>query len=236
MTSIAPEAPTAAAPTFWETAADTRWGNYITEIERTALLAAHAAFPKPGAGLEVGCEGGRWSRMLADLGWQMTATDVDAAVLDVCQARNPSVHCVLVSPDDQQFPVGPASVDLLLCLEVPPVVNQSWFFAEAARVVKPGGKLVGNLNNLLSWRGAAVKLKSTLGRRRQFYATTYPAFRRSLRAHGFTIDAAQGCCWPPFGRHSDSRLVPLATGLEQTFGLQRLPSISPWVVYTATLK
>ena len=91
--------------------------------------------------------------MLSDLDWQMTATNVDPRVLAVCKERNPSASCILVDPTDESFPVDDASVDLLLCFEVPPVVNQAWFFAEAARVLEPGGKLVGTLSTCS--RGAA---------------------------------------------------------------------------------
>ena len=233
---ISSEGQTATRPaqTFWENTAETRWGNYITRIERQALLAAHSAFAQPGNGLEIGCEGGRWTRMLSDLGWQMTATDIDPQALQLCQERNPAVHCVLVQPDDQELPAATASVDLLLRLEVPPLDTCAWFHSEAARVLKRGGKLVGTLNNLLSWRGAAVSLKSKLLHRRHFYSVTFPAFQKTLAEHGFSIDTADGCCWPPFGRQSNSRLVPAAIALERAFGLRRLPSISPWVVYIAT--
>src|SRR5262245_19691862 len=115
----------ATAPsTFWETAADTRWGNYLTQIEREMLLAANDSFPRPGIGLEIGCEGGRWCRMLTDFGWQMTATDIDPQALALCQQRNPTVRCVLAHIDDCGLPAATASVDLLLCLEVPPLADQ----------------------------------------------------------------------------------------------------------------
>ena len=220
--------------TFWETAAETRWGNYITRIERDMLRAVCGSFPQPGSGLEIGCEGGRWCRMLTDVGWQMTATDIDPDALALCQQRNPTIRCVLAHADDRELPSATASVDLLLCLEVPPLADQVWFYREAGRVLKPGGKLVGTLNNLCSWRGAAVAAKSMLLGRRHFYTVSFRAFKKTLAEHGIAIDAAHGCCWPPFGRHSDSRLVGPATAVERMLQLHKLPSISPWVVYTAT--
>jgi SAM-dependent methyltransferase len=185
-------------------------------------------------GFEIGCEGGRWCRMLMELGWQMTATDIDANALRLCQLRTPSLRCILTQPSDQVIPAESASIDLLVCLEVPPVINSKWFYREAARVLRPGGQLVGSLNNVLSWRGATNRVTTALRRWQQFYSISYSNMRRSLHAHAFTIDEARGCCWAPFGRHSDSPWIPLATSLERRLGFQQLIHVSPWVVFRAT--
>jgi hypothetical protein len=41
----------------------TAWGRYLTEIEQQAMDAALVLFPRPSDALEVGCQGGRWSRL-----------------------------------------------------------------------------------------------------------------------------------------------------------------------------
>jgi SAM-dependent methyltransferase len=231
---LALAANTGSPQTFWEQTAKTRWGQYVSEIEEEMLRAAAAAVPTPGSGLEIGCEGGRWCRLLIELGWQMTATDVDEEALRLCQARTPSLRCVLVQPSDRGIPVDSGSIDLLVCLEVPPVMNSDWFPGEAARVLKPGGQLVGSLNNQFSWRGITNRITSGLRRWDQFYSISYVAFQKSLTAAGFSIDDARGCCWAPFGRHSDSRWIPTAVALERRLGLRRLTHVSPWVVFRAT--
>jgi SAM-dependent methyltransferase len=226
-------APAPDAQSFWEDAADTRWGKYVTAIERQALLATLNKFAAPGVGLELGCEGGRWCRFLDDLGWKMTGTDVDPVTLELCRQRNKSVRCILVGEQDSELPADRESIDLLVCLEVP-VVESAWFPAEAKRVLKPGGRFVGSFLNLHSWRGVMANMKSTVLGRPKYYSMSYAAFRRSLRNHGFTVDYESGCCWPAFGRQSNSRWIPVATGAERILQLNRLPSISPWIVYTAT--
>lgn len=50
--------------TYWERVARSSWGSYITEVEKRLRTAATTA-------LVVGCGGGRWSRLLVDLGWNM---------------------------------------------------------------------------------------------------------------------------------------------------------------------
>jgi SAM-dependent methyltransferase len=218
--------------THWDEVVETRWGQYISEIERRALLAAQSTFRQPGAGFEVGCGGGRWVRLLSDLGWAMTATDIGADVVRLCQSRNPSSRCILVRADEKRFPVDSASMDLVLCIEVPQLDWNS-YASEAARVLRPGGKLVGCQPNALSWRGVLVNIKSAIRRSKRHYFVTYPALRRALRKNGFVMHYACGCCWAPFGRHSNSRLIPIAATIERMTGLRRLTAVSPWVVYSA---
>lgn len=43
----------------------------------------------------------------------------------------------------------------------------------------------------------------------------------------------EGICWFPFGRDSDSPLVPLATRTEAALRLRRLSALSPWVLGVA---
>jgi SAM-dependent methyltransferase len=234
MASAQIDSPETPPVTYWESTAETRWGRYVTQLEHEALMTVASEFAQPGVGLEIGCEGGRWCRMLADLGWQMTATDVNASAVRMCQERNPAVNCIVVDPNDKTFPAATESIDLLVCMEVEAVTNSEWFFDEAARVLRTGGRLVGTHSNLLSWRGAIGKLRSTVRGSYEFYATTYGHFRHALINRGFTISEEQGCCWPPFERDSNSRAIPAAVAIEQALGLRRLPAISPWIVYRAT--
>jgi len=107
--------------TYWENVARTRWGSYITEIEKRVILKASNLAGSPTTALEIGCEGGRWSRLLAELGWNMICTDIDPNALEVCQRRIPSAKCILVDPNDSKIPYETRSVKLLLCIEVLPV-------------------------------------------------------------------------------------------------------------------
>jgi len=68
----------------------TRWGRYLTSLERQSVSEALRNFSAPSNALEVGCQGGRWSEMLAGKGWRVTCTEVDESVLRGCQARIPT--------------------------------------------------------------------------------------------------------------------------------------------------
>lgn len=215
--------------TRWERAATTKWGAYISDVERRAIMVGHRLSGQPTAALEVGCEGGRWSRMLADAGWQMTCADVNPTALAVCQKRIPEATCILRSPDDRTLPCETSSIGLLLCIEVPPLVNATWFFDEAHRVLKAGGLLVIVYWNLLSLRGLFHKSRAMLAGGLDCYQAPYRLWKLQLIRRGWTPVYEEGFCWFPFWRESDSSLVPLATSFEKFVGLRRLTSISPWV-------
>src|SRR5256885_16316767 len=96
----------------------TKYGRYTSEIERKTVLNAHNLITKPTTALEIGCEGGRWSKLLADFGWEMICTDIDQKSLAVCQRRIPTATCTLVSPEDTTFPCATESIGLTLCIQV----------------------------------------------------------------------------------------------------------------------
>jgi ubiquinone/menaquinone biosynthesis C-methylase UbiE len=224
--------------TLWERANNTRWGRYLTDLERQNLICAlRLAGSESARALEIGCGVGRWSRYLVESGLTPTCTDVDQDILAICKERVPEVTTALVSTSDERFPVEDDSVDFLLAYEVPMVTGAPWFPAEAARVLKSKGVIAFTAHNPLSLRAFAYRTLHRTGLRRRpghFYqGPTYPQQRRSLRQHGFQFVREEGMAWLPFHRESDSRLVPPLTALEGAIGLRRLVPVSPWVVGTA---
>ena len=62
---------------------------------------------------------------------------------------------------------------------------------------------------------------------------SYPVWKKDLQYRGFHMIHEEGICWFPFGRESNSRLIPLCTSLESRLGMRRLPGVSPWIVFVA---
>ena len=222
---------------YWDEVATRAWGRYLTEAEGRAVEEAQRTAPPPRAALDVGCGGGRWTRLLLDRGWSVTALDVDEEALARCAEHNPGATCLFARPGDVTLPAADASVSLLVCIEVMPVTHSDWFLAEARRVLVPGGRLVTVAWNRWSLRGVVTDLATRVrsGHPHPFYRFSYRAWRRSLRDHGFRVAAEQGLSWFPFGRVSDSPLVPVAVATEGAEHLGRLPTLSPWVLVTAGL-
>ncbi len=219
--------------TFWEHAAQSAWGTYISEIEKEAILRAHDIACKPARALEIGCEGGRWSKLLSGLEWKMTCTDVDARVLRLCKMRLPAASCILVEPESEEIPCEASRIGLLLCVECPPVIKSGWFLDESRRVLTEGGLIVGVFFNLVSWRGLLAHLTAPMRRSYDYFGLSYAAWRKKLRSNGFAVVHERGLCWFPFRRSSNSSLIPACVGFERRMGLQKLPELSPWVVFIA---
>lgn len=219
--------------TRWEKVSLTRWGAYVTDIEKQIILKAHDLSGEPTTALEIGAEGGRWSKLLADLGWKMTCTDISDERLAICKKRIPTANCILVSPDENKLPIESESVDLLLCIEVLPVMQADWFISEAFRVLKNDGLIVGVFSNLLSLRGFFVHLRSSLTKDDDYYKLSYPVWRRKLVGTGYSILYEEGYCWFPFSRASNSVFVPYFVRLEKWLQLHKLPAISPWIAFIA---
>jgi len=202
--------------TSWEKVALTRWGSYVSDLEQRIILQAQELAGQPSRALEVGCEGGRWSLMLSQRGWRMTCTDVNKDALAICQRRVRSATCLHVDPKARTIPCVSNSFDLLLCIEVAPVIQSDWFVTEARRVLKTNGVLVGVTWNYLSLRGVLVRLAQTMGKAKgDFYKISYSGLRAQLLNADFRTIHEEGFCWGPFRRTSNSAMVPFVVKLER---------------------
>jgi SAM-dependent methyltransferase len=187
----------------------------------------------PETALEIGCGGGRWSRIPASRGYSVICTDVDSASLEECHRRIPDARCILTSPDQRILPCESESVGLLFCFEVEPVTAADWFPREAVRVLKPGAVLVASFLNSVSIRGLAHRMLGHSAGEEAFYRRSYVSCRQQLRAAGFSAIEERGCCWAPFSRASDFPFVECGVRLERLLGLRYLPVASPWVIVLA---
>ncbi len=222
----------------WEdVVGSTRYGRYASEIERRIILKAHSLVTKPTTALEIGCEGGRWSKLLSDFGWSMICTDIDQQSLTICQKRIPTATCIHMSPNESKFPCDTQSMGLVLCIEVAPVIHADWFIDEAFRVLRKGGWIAGVMWNRSSWRGllyhSAPALRVKGSGNWYWYPLSYPLWRKRLCQRGFTLVHEEGYAWPPFRRTSNSPLVPIATSVERYLGLRKLVRLSPMIAFVA---
>jgi SAM-dependent methyltransferase len=227
--------------THTERAGQTTWGRYITDREHEAIKKAQEMLGTPGLAMDIGCESGRWSALLAASGWRMMCTEVRPRLLELCQQRIPAASCILVSPTDKTIPVKSGGMDLLLCMEVFPVIHSEWFPAEAARALRPGGMVVGVITNSICLRGIARRVRGRRYSRENrlydydslIYRSSYRSWKKKMADGGLDVVHEEGMCWLPFSRSSNSALVPFLVKLERFLGLPRLPAFSPWIVFAA---
>lgn len=216
--------------TFHEQVATTRWGAYLSDRERAAILFAHHATGSAGNVLDIGADGGRWSLLLHSFGWTPCCIDVDPEVVALCAERLPEARCICLNKGYDRLPVDDDSMDLILCIEVPPVLYSDWFLHECRRVLRKGGMVVTVFWNRRSLRG---RLASRRARRRgtyDYYPRRYDDWIKEVVAHGFSVVRAEGLSWAPFTRASNSFLVKPAVTIERLLGLRKLVSHAPWVV------
>ncbi len=222
--------------TYWDQINDARWGEYLIEREREVITRGQALAAKPGYGIDLGCGSGRWSSLLAGLGWKMTSIDVDPHSLAICQRNVPSAICIQADPADVTIPCTSQSSNLVVCIEVAPAIQAPWFLPECARVLTDQGLIIGVWWNRRSWRWLGWKAKQVLTGKaapHAFYKKPYAEWKRDLHAAGFKILHDEGFSWAPFDRASNSPLIPLFTKLERWLGLHRWVSFSPWVLFIA---
>jgi SAM-dependent methyltransferase len=153
--------------------------------------------------LDLGCGEGLLTWTLADRGARAVGIDVDRAMLDVASAR--SAHSQRQRPrfvegriEQLPFPDGSFDVVVIvavLCL----VADRAGAVREAARVLRPGGRLVvGDLGRWSAW-AARRRVKAWLGPRlwRSAHFSTVSGLSRLVEHAGFIVEAVRGCVYYP---------------------------------------
>jgi 2-polyprenyl-3-methyl-5-hydroxy-6-metoxy-1,4-benzoquinol methylase len=144
---------------------------YYADREAGARFAAQAEYlgDTPGDLLDVGCAGGEFLRYMATRGWRVAGLEPHA------DARVPGIP-IARRWDDPALADG--AFDAVTAWSVFEHVHQpDEYFREAARVLRPGGRLVVHVPNLRSPR-------SRLARQEDVPRHLYFFTARTLRAYG----------------------------------------------------
>lgn len=110
----------------------------LTHEPAPLLVRAAEAMP-PGRALDLACGAGHNAAWLASRGWQVVAIDGASEAIRLTHELAPNVDArVMDLESDQPLPFADASFDLVAIL----FFLHRPLFAEARRVLKPGGVLV----------------------------------------------------------------------------------------------
>lgn len=178
-----------------------------------ALSAELPVLPPNAAILDLGCGTGAWLARLMAPGRTLVGVDLEREQFGLSEAR-----CVTCNLDRDDLPLEARSFDLVSALEViEHLENPGRLVAQAARVLKPGGRFLLSTPNIQS---VAARLKHlATGRIRQFDGQGDPTHITPIALpfietvwprYGFTIERIWG--YPPTGTRLARRWVAL--GLE----------------------
>ncbi|MEA2826045.1 MAG: hypothetical protein QOG43_484 [Actinomycetota bacterium] len=175
---------------------------YETVAETSAAKARVAVDDLLRMGLErptvvdLGCGGGHFLRMARDAapGWTAVGYDIDSASVDLCRAAG-----LIATTSLAELP----RADVVTMLDVAEhVKDQAGLFAEAARLLGPGGRLYIHTPRRCVWDSAALLLVRASGLRGagmlwlQTRVSIYhlrlwsdESLRQAVTAAGFTIES-----------------------------------------------
>ena len=195
------------------------YGRFVDERERALLRAWLPDDPRHT--LELGCGTGRLSAFAG------TATDASMASLKIADARNPATR--FAAADAERLPFPAASFDAVFALHLLMHLDTAAvraIFAEAFRVLRPGGMFVADV-------ASKTRRELTGGRKSQegWHAQTAMSkhgFDDMGRGAGFNPSRATGLLLLPVHRLPEALRMPLAH-IDAWLG-HRLPSLSSYLI------
>ncbi|MCK2215190.1 class I SAM-dependent methyltransferase [Actinomadura sp. ATCC 31491] len=111
-------------------------GHWWYRERREILRRELRALGRPGVAVDVGAAGGGNTRVLAEAGWDATATDTCETALEIARQRGISA----VRADARALPFETGSVDLVTAFDVLEHIREDHLVTEEiARVLAPGG-------------------------------------------------------------------------------------------------
>jgi ubiquinone/menaquinone biosynthesis C-methylase UbiE len=208
--------------TNWEKAAKTRMGKYLTRME-TDFIFKSITPSQTCTIMDVGTEAGRFSSMASEKNATVIGVDVDSYGLKRLKLKTKNVDAI--QADARKIPVKDSTFDAIFMIEVLDYISDlDEALTECHRTLKSNAVLIFSFGNKRSLKSQLRELHG------KSYRHSYKRVMQSLSKTGFSVVRKMGYSWLPFGRTSESRLIPFLAMLEKLFTLRRIPSLSPWVI------
>ncbi len=212
--------------THWERAAKTRMGRYLTQVE-TSFIADCVEFAENDLILDIGAEAGRFSIWATKKNARVVSLDIDLHGLRRLKSKNRDADVILA--DARYVPLKDKILDVVFMVEVLDYIPElETALANCSRALKNRGSIILTFGNKRSLKARIRKLRG------KSYLHSYLKIMQSLARFGGVLRAS-GYNWLPFGRTSDSSLIPLLAKIERLLGLRKFHVVSPWVIVRATM-
>ena len=208
--------------THWEKAAKTRMGKYLTRMETNFIF--KSITPSQNCTImDVGTEAGRFSSLASEKNATVIGIDIDSYGLKRLKLKTKNVD--VIQADARKIPLKDSTFDAIFMIEVLDYISDlDEALIECHRTLKSNAMLILSFGNKRSLKSQFRELHG------KSYRHSYNKVMRSLSKTGFSVVRKMGYSWLPFGRTSESRLIPFLAMLEKLFALRRIPSLSPWVI------
>ena len=212
--------------THWEKAAKTRMGKYLTNLETDFISKSIDLSQENITVMDVGAEAGRFSLLAANSKATVVSVDVNSYALKRLKLKTKQVN--IIQADARHLPLKDEVfvVFMIEVLDYIPELEQA--LIECKRTLKPNASSILSFGNKSSLK---AKLKAMQGKS---YRHSYKKVMQCLSKTGLMVKRKTGYSWLPFGRTSQSRLVPVLAGGERIFGLRRVVRFSPRVIMYIT--
>lgn len=212
--------------TFWEVAARTKMGAYLTEMETTFFLES-IAFHEGDLVCDIGAGAGKFSLLASARKANVIALDIDRHGLTRLKAKDPKIEVIIA--DAKYLPLKDEVASAAFTFEVVDYIPElNVVLSEAKRILTINSPLVFSFGNLSSLKS---KIRELSGKR---YMHSYKEAVTDLQELGFQINRARGFAWLLFNRTSENPFIPSLAKLEWALGFRRIPRWSPWVLIKAT--
>lgn len=201
-------------------------GSYLTKVETDFILDA-VDLSECRLIMDIGAEAGRFSMMSASGSAIVLAIDIDLYGLKRLRSKDKCVDVILA--DARNMPLRGEVLDAAFMIEVLDYIpDVEAALAECRRILKPKGSLILSFGNRSSLKSRLRELRG------KPYLHAYGTVSQNLRELGFRIMSKRGYNWLPFGRMSESLLIPLLAKAEGLIGLRFFADASPWVLMHLT--
>lgn len=191
------------SPVYHQRRYETAYGRLFREIHHEVLREALQVLPRHARVLEVACGTGHTSRLLSDMGFAVTATDLTIDMMRHAQSGYRGRYPKFVVANAFRLPFLAEAFDAVVStrfLHLFDMAEQKFLLREMLRVVRPGGLLLVDFDNFSSrWIWALPYLAYNLVRYRRLapyakYNRIIPttALLDSLGVSGMSVSGVGG--------------------------------------------
>lgn len=222
-----PQTTASVEPFYWDNFTDTTMGRYLSQRE-LAFIKRLLCVSQPRRVLEVAAGSGRITFHLPGSGREVVALDMDSVAQSAFQRRSQAIP--LVRGDAHKLPFSDGSFDCVVAIQCFQFFYYESFLQECNRVLDNGGLLIFQSLNHHNYKRMLRRLLRIPGEAGPSGNLSCREVLRATVCHGFDIKAVSGYYWFPLHRNTNSRLVNPAATIERMLRLDRIPSISPWLL------